>query len=224
MQDKTIIHSIILARGNSKSIKNKNLILIKNKPLLYWSIIRSLKSKKINFTWTSSDNDKILRTAKKFGSLTIKRPKKYSTSKSSSEDAWLHAIKYIQKKKFRIDIVIGLQPTSPIRDKKDFDNAIKFYKKPKLDSLFSSNEILDFNTWKKKNNKLISNYNYLKRSRRQDIKNNFLENGSFYIFKPLGFLKNKNRLFGKIGNFAQRKECGFQLDDLTDLKILKALI
>ena len=70
-------------------------------------------------------DDDNLRTAKKFGSLTIKRPKKYSTNKSSSEDAWLRAIKYVQKK-ISIDIVIGLQPIT-IRDKKILI-MLKFYK------------------------------------------------------------------------------------------------
>ena len=54
------IHSIILARGKSKGIKNKNLIRINGKPLIYWSIIRSLNSKKIDYTWVSSDSNKIL--------------------------------------------------------------------------------------------------------------------------------------------------------------------
>ncbi len=43
---KHITHAIILARGGSKGIKNKNLILLKNKPLTYWSIFRSLNYKK----------------------------------------------------------------------------------------------------------------------------------------------------------------------------------
>ena len=74
------------------------------------------------------------------------------------------------------------------------------------------------------NKKLISNYNYKKRKRRQDIENFYLENGSFYIFKSNKFLKNKNRLFGKIGNFEMVNKSMFQLDDLIDLKIIKLLI
>ena len=46
-------HSIILARGESKGIKNKNLRKINNKPLIYWSILKSLNSKKIHHTWVS---------------------------------------------------------------------------------------------------------------------------------------------------------------------------
>ena len=41
------VHAIILARGGSKGIKNKNLILINKKPLIYWSIKSALKCKNI---------------------------------------------------------------------------------------------------------------------------------------------------------------------------------
>ena len=108
------IHSIILARGGSKGIKNKNLIIIKNKPLIYWSIQKSKQSKLVHKTWVSSDNKKILETASKFGAEIIKRPKSLSRDNSTSEIAWEHAVNYIQEK-YKIDAVLGIQPTSPIR-------------------------------------------------------------------------------------------------------------
>ena len=52
--------AIILARGGSKGIKNKNLIKINKKPLIYWSIKACLNSRLINSVWVSSDNIKIL--------------------------------------------------------------------------------------------------------------------------------------------------------------------
>ena len=217
------IHSIILARGGSKSIKNKNLILIKKKPLIYWSIRKSKFSNLINHTWVSSDSEKILKISKEFGAKIIKRPKIFAKDNSTSESAWEHAINLI-KKNHRIDLVVGIQPTSPIRKKSDFDNAIKLFIKNRFDSLFSSNKIHDFNTWKYKEKKLVANYNFKKRNRRQNIRNFYLENGSFYIFKPKIFLKEKNRLFGKIGQFEMEKNSSFQLDDMIDLKIIKLLI
>lgn len=219
-----MIHSIILARGGSKGIKNKNLIIIKKKPLLYWSIIKSSNSKKIKYTWVSSDKKKILDFAKKNGAKTILRPKKYSTDSSTSESAWKHAINFIVKKKYKIDLIVGIQPTSPIRDSIDFDNAIKYFLKKKLDSLFSATKIHDFFTWSIYKGNIKANYDYKKRLRRQKIKKNYLENGSFYIFKKNYFLKYNNRLFGKIGAFIMEKKKSFQIDDLIDVKIINSLI
>ena len=76
MKKKNNIHSIILARGGSKGIKNKNLKLIKDKPLIFWSI-KIIEIKKINYTWVSSDSEKILKYAKKNGALIIKDQNHY---------------------------------------------------------------------------------------------------------------------------------------------------
>ena len=43
------IVAIIAARGNSKGIANKNIIDFCGKPLIYWTITQSLKSKYIVF-------------------------------------------------------------------------------------------------------------------------------------------------------------------------------
>ena len=224
MKKKNNIHSIILARGGSKGIKNKNLKLIKDKPLIFWSIKKSLKSKKINYTWVSSDSEKILKYAKKNGALIIKRPKSLSSDTSSSEAAWLHAAEYVEKNGYKIDTIVGIQPTSPIRVSKDFDNALDIFHKKKLDSLFSSTIINDFFVWKKnKLGKLTPNYNYKKRKRRQNIKDNFLENGSFFIFNKKKFIKYKCRLFGAIGTYDMPKSRSFQIDDFDDLNIINQL-
>lgn len=217
-----IIDSIILARGGSKGIKNKNLITVGNKPLLYWSVKKSLNSKKIRNTWVSSDSKKIVNYARNIGSKVILRPRKYSKDNSSSESAWLHAIKHIEKQN-KCDAILAIQPTSPIRID-NFDRAINFFKKNKFDSLFSSSIIKDYCLWKKNKKKFIAQYNFKKRKRRQQIKNYFLENGSFYIFKIEKFKKIKNRLFGRIGTFIQSKIENFQLDDIEDLLIIKSII
>lgn len=215
--------SIILARGGSKGIKNKNLIKINNQPLIHWSISQSIKSKRISKTFVSSDNDKILKISKKSGAEIIKRPKKFATSKSSSESAWLHAVKYLKVKKINADYIVGIQPTSPIREFNDFDGAINLLETKKFDSLFTSTIINDYFIWKKIKNKLKANYNFKKRQPRQLIENQYLENGSFYIFNTEGFLKSKCRLFGKIGTFKMNKSKSFQIDDFEDLQIIKLL-
>lgn len=215
------IISIILARGGSKGIKNKNLKKFNDKPLIYWSIKSSLNSKLIKETWVSSDSKKILNYSKKIGANIILRPKKHSNDHASSDIAWWHATNVLKRKKF--DLVVGIQPTSPLRDKDDFDKGIMKFIDGKYDSLFSSVSAEDIFLWKFKNKKLIANYDYKNRPRRQDIKDSYLENGSFYIFKKEGMIKFKNRLFGKIGTYKMKIINSYQIDTLLDWKIITLL-
>jgi len=215
------IYSVILARGGSKGIRNKNLCQVNFKPLIYWSIKKSLESKLINKTWVSSDSEEILNYSIKIGANVIKRPNKYATDSSSSEVAWLHAAK---KFEHEADIIVGIQPTSPIRDGKDFDYALNKFIKCKYDSLFTALRINDYFVWKKKSEKLVANYDYKKRPRRQNIKYKLLENGSFYIFKTKKFLEYKCRLFQKIGVYEMEKIKSFQIDDVEDLIIINKLM
>tara|TARA_E500000178_G_scaffold183468_2_gene181914 strand:+ start:7844 stop:8560 length:717 start_codon:yes stop_codon:yes gene_type:complete len=226
MQQKKNIHSIILARGGSKGIKNKNLKLINGKPLLYWSINSSLKSKLIQNTWVSSDSNKILNFAEKYGAKIIKRPKNLSGDKNSSESGWLHALNEIEKeKKVKVDCIVGIQNTSPLRLKNDLDDALIKFFNYNYDSMFACTFKHDiFFSWILKNKKIKSNYKIFKRPLRQKMDNFILENGSFYIFKSKKFRKLQNRLFGKIGFFQQNVFSSFQIDDEEDFSLLKTLM
>ena len=82
MQKKFVV--IILARGGSKGIKNKNLTKVNGKPLIYWTLKSCLNSKKIKSFWVSSDSKKILKYAKENRSNIIQRPKNLSTNTSTS--------------------------------------------------------------------------------------------------------------------------------------------
>lgn len=215
---------IILARGGSKQIKNKNIIKLCNQPMIYYTIKEALKSKLINETWVSSDSEKILKYSKKIGANTIKRPLKYSKDKSSSESSWIHAIKYLKRIGKQVDIVIAPQVTSPKRPKKIFDNALEYFNKKRFDSLMSVNEINPPNTWiKSKNLKFPRKKNHNFYKTRQSLEKTYNENGSFYIFKTKEFLLKKNRLFNKIGMYVMDKKFGFEVDDFEDLLILKKI-
>jgi N-acylneuraminate cytidylyltransferase len=60
--------AIILARGGSKGVKNKNMVKIKKKTINFWTIKACLNSKKIQSVWVSSDNNRILNYSKKMWS------------------------------------------------------------------------------------------------------------------------------------------------------------
>jgi CMP-N-acetylneuraminic acid synthetase len=108
--------AIILARKDSKRLKNKNILKFGRQPL----ISRTIKNlKKIKHLFkdivVSSDSKKIEKISKKEKVLFIKRPKYLSNSSATSEKSTLHLIKIYQKKYAKINYVILCQPTSPLR-------------------------------------------------------------------------------------------------------------
>jgi N-acylneuraminate cytidylyltransferase len=216
--------AIILARGGSKGIPKKNLIDFCGQPLISWTILQAKLSKFVDSVWVSSDDNEILEIAKEYGAKTILRPAHLSSDSATSESAWLHAINFIEKQ-FHIDIVLGLQPTSPLREIDDLDQSIDLFVKNNYDSLFSANEIQDFFIWENNNKNLNSlNYDFKNRKRRQQIKKKYLENGSFYLFKPRILKENNNRLGGNIGIYLMQKYKMFQIDTKSDLDLCSAIM
>ena len=217
--------ALILARGGSRGIPNKNIRNFCGMPLIGWSILQAKNTKNISDVWLSSDDKKILKIAERFGAKTISRPKKLATSTAKGDDAYLHALKFIEKNAYIPDIIIALQATSPIRESKDLKEGLKKFKRGKYDSLFSSCLADDMLFWKRDGEKLKSvNYDFRKRPRRQDFKDYIIENGSFYIFTPEIIRKVKHRLGGKIGTYVMEPWKLFELDELSDIKFCELIM
>ena len=205
------IVSVILARSGSKGIPNKNIVKINNKPLISYSINASLKSK-VHETYVSSDSKKILKIAENLNAKTILRPKKFATDTASSESALLH---FCSKVDF--DILVFLQPTSPMIINTDINKALNMMKK--FDSVLSVSQINQF-VWTNG----IPNYNLKNRKRRQDNHESFLETGSLFVTKRKNLIKSKNRISGKIGFLLIPRIRSFDIDTYEDLSIIKKLL
>jgi N-acylneuraminate cytidylyltransferase len=219
------IIAIIPARGGSKGIPKKNIINFCGKPLIAWTIEQCIKAKDVNDVWVSSDDDDILDVAKQYGAKTIKRPQDISGDTATSESTWLHAIDVLQQKNIPLDVILAPQVTSPLRETKDINNAIFKFVEGNYDSMFSASTTDDLFFWEESDTGIDSvNYDYKNRKRRQDIKEQIIENGSFYLFKPEIIKKYNNRLGGKIGYSKMEFWKMFEIDDLEDVKICSALI
>ena len=220
------IVAIILARGGSKGIPAKNIINFCGKPLICWTIKQLQMVKEISSVWVSSDSEKILEISKEFGTEIIRRPSEISGDRAVSEEAWLHALKYIENEIGAVDIVVAPQVTSPLRDPGDIERGIRDFNIQKYDSLFSCSPAKDLCLWEKNSaGELCSvNYNYKVRKRRQDISKQYIENGSFYLFKPEILRKHNNRLGGKIGIVEMDYWKMLEIDSIEDLKICEALM
>jgi N-acylneuraminate cytidylyltransferase len=219
------IHCVIPARGGSKGIPRKNIIDFCGKPLLAWTIEQCLEADDVNDVWVSSDNDEILDVAMLYGAKAIKRPIDISGDMATSESAWLHAIDYLKNNNIPLDVVLAPQVTSPLRETIDINNAISKFFKGNYDSMISASMAEDLFFWEESNTGLDSvNYDYKNRKRRQDFKEQIIENGSFYLFKPEVIQNNNNRLGGKIGFSKMEFWKMFEIDNAEDLRMCSALM
>ena len=217
-----MITAFIPARGGSKGLPGKNIKIFANKPLIVHSIDYALNSNYIDEVVVSTDDVKIADIASKAGAKIIERPSNLASDNATTESVIEH---YINNSK-QPNIVVLLQPTSPLRPKGSLDIAIKYFQKNNFDSLLSIVPTHRF-FWRTENNQLaIPEYNYLDRPMRQNMKEKdirYLENGSLYIFKISNFLKTKNRLGGKIGYVKWSEDYQYEIDSELDFNYLEKL-
>ena len=186
------ILSLIMARAGSKRLKNKNLKKINKYNLVERSINISnqLKEKKlICETLLSTDSKKILAIGKKNKIISPwLRPKSLSQSSSTSGDVALHAIKWFEKKYFKLDALLLLQPTSPFREYNDLEKAINLFKKYKKKIVSVSPIKSHFQYMYTISNKKLINKNKKKKYN----KKLYVCNGYLYIFpiRDLQIYKN----------------------------------
>lgn len=221
------ILAIIPARGGSKGIPKKNIVSFRGKPLIYWTIKAAKDAKLVKRVIVSSDDDEIIKISKSYGAeVLFKRPKNISDDKTKTIKVIQHCLNYLENNENYIaDIVITLQPTSPLRTGKHLDQAIRiFKKKKKVDSLVSVVElphIYNPNSLLKKNKKGFFDPIEKKSeqpTRRQNKTTYYAENGAaIYITK-----RKKINDYITGGNIAIYKMSQFQsidIDNFEDLKL-----
>lgn len=195
------ILAFIPARGGSKGVPRKNILDIGGQPLIAWTIKAAKKSKYIDMALVSSDDVEILSIADRYGALPLKRPKDLATDTVRVEKSVSHALAWLKKNKNYIpDVVVYLQPTSPMRDHADIDNALDLFFEKKADALIS---VYPINKSYLKSFKLNS-YGFLKPavkktfsfSNRQELPDIYMPDGALYITKTNVFLKDEY-LFGR---------------------------
>lgn len=197
---KSKILAIVPARGGSKGLPKKNIKSLVGKPLIYYTLNEAKKSQYLTKIVVSTEDNSISNISKKYGIQVIKRPLSLSKDNSKSIDVVKHVILFLEKnEKFIPDVIILLQPTSPLRLSSDIDKAIKKFLSNDCDTVVSMTEThfppFGIYSLKNKNVKPILK-NPKNIFRRQDSKNFYQINGAIYI-STKNFIMKKNSMLGK---------------------------
>jgi len=128
--------ALILARKNSKRLKNKNIKILGKKPLI---IITLDNLNRIKYLFediiVSSDSEIIEKYTKQKNVTFIKRPSNLALAETSSEESAIYSIKEYEKKFSKVDYIILLQVTSPFRKNSTIKKIIKLSKKYPRDQI-----------------------------------------------------------------------------------------
>ncbi|MCX2683654.1 acylneuraminate cytidylyltransferase family protein [Campylobacter sp. MIT 21-1685] len=215
--------ALIPARAGSKGIKNKNLCLLGQKPLLYYTLYAAKNAKCIDTIVLSSDGEEILEYGKSQGVQCLKRPKELALDDTTSDKVVLHALELYKE----YENIFLLQPTSPFRTAFHIDEAFAKFKSQNANALISvtqyDNTILKaFMLDDKGNLKGICN-NTFAFSPRQKLPPVFMGNGAIYIIKSSLFSQNPTFLPEKTTFFLMDEYSGFDIDTPQDLLQAQAL-
>jgi len=174
------ILAVIPARGGSKGIPRKNLRLLGGKPLIYYAITNALNSKYITDVYVSSEDDEILAMSQKFGAKVHRRDPSIADDRTTLDpviyDTYLYAE---EKEKKKYDLIVTLQPTSPLLKTVSLDSAIaKMVHDKCIDTIISVKDATHL-SWRRENGKFVPNYQ--ERVNRQYLTPTFTETGGFLI-------------------------------------------
>ncbi len=221
---------IIPARSGSKSIINKNIKLINNKPLIAYSLLAAKKNRHFKKIIFSSDSIKYFNIAKKYSNFFFhKRNKKISQDNVTEIMVLQDFIKiYSKKNVFLPKFLVSFKPTSPIRYQKTIDKALKIFKnKAKKYTSFRSVNVMSETSFKthrivekklcalEKKDFNIEKYNLP----RQSYPKTHEANGIIDIYKTKNILNGSglgNKVFPFIVN-----DINSDIDDLGDFEYVK---
>lgn len=212
--------ALILARGGSKGIPNKNLTQVGGLTLISRSIQACLSAQLEVFL--STDSEQIAEEARKNGAHVIQRPSHLANDTATSESAISHAV---ETHLGNYEYISFVQPTSPFIQPEDVSNSFSPIIKGHADSVFSAVEDFSF-PWVQSNEAtewVPQNHSKNQRPRRQELRPRVKETGAFYTFRTATFNLEQTRFCGKTVPAYVDPHFSIEIDEPQDLMMANFL-
>lgn len=208
---------------------DKNIRLINGKPLISWTIESAVQVKSFTKVLVSTDDDRILEIAKTNGiAAPFKRPEEYCQDSTSTFEVVKHGLEFLSEKyNETYDIVVLLQPTSPLRTSESIESAIQLMLSKNATAVVSVTACEHSPLWSNTIEADLSMNHFLrdevKNKRSQDLPEFFRLNGAIYICKVKDLLEQKT-FFVKENIFAYKMTNEESVDIDTELDFIAAEI
>lgn len=220
----------ICARGGSKGLVNKNITPLLGKPLISWSIEQATETNLFSDIFVSTDSLAIQSVARDSGaSVPFTRPSHLADDSAGKWEVWQHAlIEYEKVSGKKVDVMVDLDCTSPLREVEDIRRAVALFLESRADLVFSVCEARKnpyFNLVEYKNGRLERS-KILGRPivRRQDAPAVYEHVASIYVIEREYLLEAKDMLEGNVIGYDVGQAKSFDVDSALDLKIITMLM
>ncbi len=221
--------ALVPARGGSKGLPGKNVRSLCGRPLIQWSIDAGLSSRFVDLVMVSTDSQEIAEVATASGaSVPYIRPSELAGDAASSIDVVIHALDFLAKAGKYFDIVVLLEPTSPLRDSSDIDQALQNMADSRSSAIVSvcraesSHPAFVFR--QSTDGHLIP---FMERPptglRRQELEPMFFLDGSIYASEVQTLRERRSFYHSETSAYEVPKWKSFEIDDLEDFQIVEAL-
>ena len=142
-QDELNVLGIIPARGGSKGVVRKNVRLLAGKPLIGYAIDAALESRRLTSFVTSTDDAEIADVAKSCGSPVIMRPAHLAADDTPMTPVLESVVKAVEQDGERVDVIVLLQPTAPLRIAADVDGVVDLLISSRAETIISVYQVED---------------------------------------------------------------------------------
>jgi CMP-N-acetylneuraminic acid synthetase len=134
---------VIAARGGSKGVPGKNLRVVGGKPLLAYSIEAARASRRLDRVIVSTEDQAIAKVARQHGAeVPFFRPAELAGDHVSLIPVAQHAMRFYDAQGWAPDIVVSIQPTSPLLTGEDIDQAVRLLVESDCEAVVAVTEIL----------------------------------------------------------------------------------
>lgn len=225
------ILAVVTARAGSKRVPNKNIRIMSGKPLLAWTIEAALECEsQLHSLILSTDDEKIAAIGRKYGaSVPFLRPQHLAQDTSTSLAVLQHATAFIEARDgIRMDWIMTLQPTSPLRTAEDIRTSIASADQRHCDSVVAVTEMAVHPIYAKS----IDEHGYLKSLvldepeglRRQDVSSYaYQRNGAIYLTHR-DILMNGSIFGARIRAYIMPAERSVDIDTELDFQFAQFLL
>lgn len=228
MREDPRIIAIIPARSGSKGLQNKNIRLCAGKPLMAYTIEAAIKAGIFECVHVSTDSEEYAAIGREYGAdIPFLRSADTSSDKASSWDVVLEVLKKYSELKRKFDIVMLLQPTSPLRDADDIIGAYKEYVEKKAKAIVSVCEMEHSPMWSNTLPDDLSMDGFIEKQgygRRQEFSIYYRLNGAIYMTE-INFLQTEQMIYRK-GCYAyvMDREKSIDIDTIFDFNIAEYIL